>query len=74
MTTRATESSSSLLQKNVLDSRRRETLEERRLAIVTWIETTYSRAGNRAPWDSTLRGKLTHRSNSELIYTVARAA
>jgi transposase InsO family protein len=33
----------SLLQKNVLDTRRWETREELRLAIVTWIETKYYR-------------------------------
>ena len=33
----------SLLQKNVLDTRRWETREELRLAIVTWIETKYNR-------------------------------
>ena len=39
----AMESFFSLLQKNVLDTRRWETREELRLAIVTWIETTYNR-------------------------------
>lgn len=33
----------SLLQKNVLDTRRWETREDLRLAIVTWIETKYNR-------------------------------
>jgi transposase InsO family protein len=33
----------SLLQKNVLDTRRWETREELRLASVTWIETKYYR-------------------------------
>jgi hypothetical protein len=32
-----------LLQKNLLDTRRWETREELRLAIVTWIETKYDR-------------------------------
>jgi len=32
-----------LLQKNVLDTRRCETRDELRLAIVTWIETKYNR-------------------------------
>ncbi len=39
----ATESFFSLLQNNVLDSRRWRTREELRLAIVTWIERTYHR-------------------------------
>lgn len=39
----AMESFFSLLQKNVLNRRRWETREELRLAIVTWIETTYHR-------------------------------
>ena len=39
----ATESFFSLLQKNVLDTRRWEAREELRLAIVTWIETKYNR-------------------------------
>jgi len=37
------ESFFSLLQKNVLNTRRWETREELRLAIVTWIETKYNR-------------------------------
>lgn len=37
------ESFFSLLQKNVLDTRRWETREDLRLAIVTWIETKYNR-------------------------------
>ena len=48
------ESFFSLLQKNVLDTRRWETREELRLAIVTWIETKYRRRRQRA------LGKLTH--------------
>ena len=39
----AMESFFSLLHKNVLDTRRWETQEELRLAIVTWIETKYNR-------------------------------
>ena len=39
----ARESFFSLLQKNVLDTRRWDTREELRLAIVTWIETKYNR-------------------------------
>jgi transposase InsO family protein len=38
----AIESFFSLPQKNVLDTRRWETREELRLAIVTWIETKYT--------------------------------
>jgi putative transposase len=37
------ESFLSLLQKNVLDTKRWETREELRLAIVTWIEAKYNR-------------------------------
>jgi transposase InsO family protein len=39
----AMESFFSLLQKNILNRRRWATREELRLAIVTWIETTYHR-------------------------------
>ena len=39
----AMESFFSLLQKNVLDRRRWQTRDERRLAIITWIERTYHR-------------------------------
>ena len=39
----AMESFFSLLQKNVLDRQRWTTREELRLAIVTWIESTYHR-------------------------------
>ena len=64
----AMESFFSLLQKNVLDSRRWETCEELRLAIVTWIETKYNRRrGQRA------LGKLTP-VEFEMIYTTADAA
>ena len=37
------ESFFALLQKNVLNTRRWETRDELRLAIVTWIETKYNR-------------------------------
>jgi putative transposase len=64
----AMESFFSLLQKNVLDTRRWETREELRLAIVTWIETKYNRRRRqRAP------GKLTL-VEFEMIYTTADAA
>lgn len=39
----AMESFFALLQKNVLNRRRWQTREQLRLAIVTWIETTYHR-------------------------------
>jgi transposase InsO family protein len=39
----------SQLQKNVLDTRRWETREELRLAIVTWIETKYNRRRRQPP-------------------------
>ena len=64
----AMESFFSLLQKNVLDSRRWETCEELRLAIVTWIETKY----NRRRCQRAL-GKLTP-VEFEMIYTTADAA
>ncbi|ATZ29368.1 hypothetical protein SLAV_38020 [Streptomyces lavendulae subsp. lavendulae] len=38
----------SLLQKNVLDRRSWTTLEESRIAIVTWIERTYHRRRRQA--------------------------
>jgi putative transposase len=64
----AMESFFSLLQKNVLDTRRWETREELRLAIVTWIETKYNqRRRQRA------LGKLTP-VEFEMIYTTADAA
>jgi putative transposase len=43
----AIESFHSLLQKNVLNTRRWETKEELRLAIVTWIEKKYHRQRRR---------------------------
>jgi putative transposase len=42
------ESFFSLLQKNVLDRRRRATRTELRLAIITWIERTYHRRRRQA--------------------------
>ena len=64
----AMESFFSLLQKNVLDTRRWETREELRLTIVTWIETKYNqRRRQRA------LGKLTP-VEFEMIYTTADAA
>jgi len=64
----AMESFFSLLQKNVLDSRRWETCEELRLAIVTWIETKYNRRRRQRAL-----GKLTP-VEFEMIYTTADAA
>lgn len=42
----------SLLQKKVLDTRRWDTREELRLAMVRWIETIYNRAAASAAWGS----------------------
>jgi len=64
----AMESFFSLLQKNVLDTRRWETREELRLAIVTWIETKYNRRRRQRALD-----KLTP-VEFEMIYTTADAA
>ena len=65
----AMESFFSLLQKNVLNSRRWETRDQLRLAIVTWIERTYHRRRRQR----TL-GKLTP-IEFELVHTpVATAA
>jgi putative transposase len=50
----AMESFFALLQKNVLNTKRWETRDELRIAIVTWIERTYHR---RRRWDSL--GRLT---------------
>jgi putative transposase len=44
----AMESFFSLLQKNVLNRRRRDTREQLRIAIVTWIERTYHRRRRQA--------------------------
>ena len=57
-----------LLQKNVLNTRRWETREELRLAMVTWIETKYNRRRRQRRL-----GKLTP-IEFEMIYTTASAA
>jgi putative transposase len=62
------ESFFSLLQKNVLDTRRWDTREELRLAMVTWIETKYNRRRRQRGL-----GKLTP-VEFEMIYTTAAAA
>ncbi len=64
----AMESFFSLLQKNVLDTRRWETREELRLAIVTWIETKYNRRRRQRAL-----GKLTP-VEFEMIFVAADAA
>ncbi len=64
----AMESFFSLLQKNVLDTRRWRTREELRLAIVSWIETKYHRKRRQRRL-----GKLTP-VEFETIYTAAHAA
>ncbi len=64
----AMESFFSLLQKNVLDTRRWRTREELRLAIVSWIETKYHRKRRQRGL-----GKLTP-VEFETIYTPAVAA
>lgn len=64
----AMESFFSLLQKNVLDTRRWRTQEELRLAVVTWIETKYHRKRRQRGL-----GKLTP-VEFETIYTTAAAA
>ena len=64
----AMESFFSLLQKNVLDTKRWETREELRLAIVTWIETKYNRRRRQRAL-----GKLTP-VEFEMIYATAEAA
>ncbi len=64
----AMESFFALLQKNVLNTRRWETREELRLAIVIWIETKYNRR-RRQPG----LGKLTP-VEFEMIYAAAEAA
>lgn len=65
----AMESFFSLLQKNVLDTKRWETREELRLAIVVWIETKY----NRRRFRQRGLGKLTP-VEFEMIYVAADAA
>ncbi|MFS3130854.1 IS3 family transposase [Nocardioides sp. Bht2] len=62
------ESFFSLLQKNVLNTRRWATREELRLAMVTWIETKYNRRRRQRAL-----GKLTP-VEFEMIYTAADAA
>lgn len=62
------ESFFALLQKNVLNTRRWDTREELRLAIVTWIETKYNRRRRQRAL-----GKLTP-VEFEMIYTTANAA
>ena len=62
------ESFFALLQKNVLDTRRWDTREELRLAIVTWIETKYNRRRRQRAL-----GKLTP-VEFETIYLAADAA
>lgn len=62
------ESFFSLLQKNVLDTRRWDTREDLRLAIVTWIETKYNRRRRQRAL-----GKLTP-VEFEMIYATAEAA
>ena len=62
------ESFFSLLQKNVLDTRRWKTREELRLAIVTWIETKYNRRRRQRRL-----GKLSPVA-FETIYAAANAA
>jgi len=62
------ESFFSLLQKNLLDTRRWETRKELRLAIVSWIETKYNRRRRQRAL-----GKLTP-VEFEMIYTTADAA
>ena len=57
-----------LLQKNVLNTRRWETREELRLAMVTWIETKYNRRRRQRRL-----GKLTP-VEFEMIYATASAA
>ncbi|GAB2960424.1 hypothetical protein GCM10017788_59870 [Amycolatopsis acidiphila] len=64
----AMESFFSLLQKNVLDTRRWRTREELRLVIVSWIETKYHRKRRQRAL-----GKLTP-IEFETIYTTAPAA
>ena len=64
----AMESFFSLLQKNVLDTRRWTTREELRLAIVTWIEATYHRRRRQRGL-----GKLTP-IEFEAVHEVAHAA
>jgi putative transposase len=63
----AMESFFSLLQKNVLDTRRWDTHRNLRLAIVSWIETKYNRRRQRTV------GRLTP-VQFEMLHTAAHAA
>ena len=65
----AMESFFSLLQKNVLNRRRWDSREELRLAIVTWIETTYHRRRRQRGL-----GKLTPIEFETLLNPPAKAA
>ena len=65
---RVSQSFFALLQKNVLNTRRWETRQELRLAIVTWIETKYNRRRRQRGL-----GKLTP-VEFEMIYRTAEAA
>ena len=62
------ESFFSLLQNNVLDTRRWQTRQDLRLAIVSWIETKYNRRRRQRAL-----GRLTP-VEFETIYTAAQAA
>ena len=64
----AMESFFALLQKNVLDTRRWDTHQDLRLAIVSWIETKYNRRRRQRAL-----GRLTP-VEFEMIYTAADAA
>jgi putative transposase len=64
----AMESFFSLLQKNVLDTRRGETREEPRLTIVVWIETKYNRRRRQRALRKPTPVKF------EMIYVAADAA
>jgi len=57
-----------LLQKNVLDTKRWDTREELRLAMVSWIETKYNRRRRQRGL-----GKLTP-VEFEMIYAISDAA
>lgn len=62
------ESFLSLLQKNVLNTRRWDTRDDLRLAVVTWIETRYNRRRRQLAL-----GKL-NPHEFEIIYAAAEAA
>jgi putative transposase len=65
----AMESFFSLLQKNVLERRRRDTREQLRIAIVTWIERAYHRRRRRVGL-----GRLTPVEFEALMNTPAHQA